>query len=238
MPNQWFRFKHFTIHQQHAAMKVTTDACLLGALQPVFPNDGAGKRILDIGAGTGLLSLMVAQLNPLAKITGVEIDPETASEARSNAEASPFANVEIIEGDILDFNHVKPFDHIVTNPPFYESQLASEDNRKNLALHSTSLRLEQLLEVINRLLHPEGSASVLIPHYREAEARHHGRANDLFPEKSLLIRQTPNHSYFRNIMFFSRKTVDTIMEECTIKGHNGEYSQEFTQWLKPFYLYL
>jgi tRNA1Val (adenine37-N6)-methyltransferase len=238
MANQWFQFKQFTIHQQHAAMKVTTDACLFGALQPVFENRGRGKRLLDIGAGTGLLSLMLAQMNPLSDITGVEIDLKTAEEAQANVNGSDFAETKIIHSDILDFEPDEFFDHIISNPPFYESQLTSENILKNMAHHSTTLTLESLFRTINSLLKPEGTSSVLIPHYREAEARYLALAHSLFAQKTIQVRQTPEHAYFRSIIFFSRKPANPETAEIIIRDENGRYTPEFTKLLKPFYLYL
>ena len=238
MANSWFRFKQFTIHQQVAAMKVTTDACLFGAAQPLFKHRGEGKKILDIGAGTGLLSLMTAQLNPLAEITGIEIDAATAAEAMENVALSTFNEVQIINANILDFQSPTLFDHIISNPPFHEAQLPSDNELKNMAHHSTALSLEHLFIIIQRLLKPEGTASVLIPHYREPEARYLALANSLFTRKVIRVRQTPDHAFFRSILFLSGLTANSVNIEMSIKDEKGKYTREFTALLKPFYLYL
>jgi tRNA1Val (adenine37-N6)-methyltransferase len=219
-------------------MKVTTDACLFGALQPSFDKRGNGKKILDIGAGTGLLSLMMAQKNPLAKITGIEIEAKTAEEARKNIAESTFEEVNIQSIDILDFKTNELFNHIISNPPFHESQLASDNSLKNIAHHSSSLTLKNLFEIINNLLEPDGTASVLIPYYREAEAKYLALANLLYTQKVYHVRQTPGHSIFRSIIFFSKNITPQENDEIVIKDANNRYTPEFISLLKPFYLYL
>src|SRR5689334_19640143 len=139
MPNPYFRFKQFTVFHDRCAMKVTTDACLFGAwcaqeiqcLQPV------PRHLLDIGTGTGLLCLLIEQKNELP-IEAVEIDPDAAQQARENVAASPWKHkIQIHHADILSCHPEQEFDCIVSNPPFYENELASQQDQKNLAHHST-----------------------------------------------------------------------------------------------------
>ncbi len=144
VPQDYFEFKQFVIHQGDCAMKVTTEGCLFGALV-----EGANpKRILDIGAGTGLLSLMLAQKYPSAKIHAVELDQKAHIQAQANFAKSPWAeNLQIHVGRIQDFHPREKFDLIVCNPPFFKNSLHSNDKSKNLAIHDAvfePIRLSQL----------------------------------------------------------------------------------------------
>ncbi len=238
MANSWFQFKKFTVHQQHAAMKVTTDSCLFGAMQPHFqPSDGI--KMLDIGAGTGLLSLMVAQYNPGACITAVEIDKGTAKEATENIIASPFSrNIKVINTDIVKFLPDEKYHHIICNPPFYENQLSSQSKQKNIAHHAESLTMEILVPLIKKWLTPTGTASLLIPFYRENEVIQLGILEKLFNTTIIRIKQTPAHTPFRSILFFSQKKVECCQAEITIRDKENQYTPEFQALLQPFYLNL
>ena len=238
MANSWFRFKQFTVHQRQAAMKVTTDACLFGALLPHF-HPSAGVRMLDIGTGTGLLSLMAAQRNPGANITAVEIDKAAAEEAAGNIADSPFSrNISIVQQDIFQYDPVEPFQHIFSNPPFYEHQLASPHSKKNIAHHSTALTLTDLLAFIDHWLLPTGTASLLLPYYREEEAVRSAMAEKLFAQTIVRVKQTPGHAYFRSIVHFARTKADPTIEEIVIRDTEDRYTPAFITLLQPFYLNL
>ncbi len=239
MANSWFQFKQFTIHQQKAAMKVTTDACLFGALQPAFPDKGANLNLLDIGAGTGLLSLMVAQLNPEANISAIEIDAETAREAAENIANSPFSGqLRVVQADILDFYPEKGFHHIFCNPPFYQSQLQSPDTLKNTAHHASNLSLESLFACFNRLLLPGGTVSLLLPFYRESEALVLSGLQNLNPTVITRVKQSSKHGFFRTILFLGGEKHPPETSEITIRDAENRYTPEFERLLKPFYLKL
>jgi tRNA1Val (adenine37-N6)-methyltransferase len=238
MANTWFQFKQFKVHQQYAAMKVTTDSCLFGAMQPHFqPSEGIS--MLDIGAGTGLLSLMVAQNNPGAAITAVEIDGVTASEAAENIAASPFnQHIKVIESDILNFTPEENYHHIFCNPPFYEKQLLSPNMGKNVAHHANGLTLEMLIPLIRKWLLPTGTASVLIPFYRENEVIQLSKAQNLNALSIIRVKQTPAHQPFRSILNFTPRKQACITTELTIRAIDNEYTPDFIRLLEPFYLNL
>lgn len=239
MGNNWFRFRQFMVHQENAAMKVTTDACLFGALQPLFPAEGKGKRILDIGAGTGLLSLMMAQLNPGATISAVEIDAGAANDAARNFAGSPFSDrLTLQQANILLFEPEQPFDYILCNPPFYESQLISPDKTRNIAHHSADLKMGDLLSVSERLLNENGGLSLLIPYYRENELLKLAGETGFFCQKLIRVRQTPKHNYFRSIILLEKQPTEMETMELMIRNEKNEYSPEFQALLKPFYLNL
>jgi len=148
MGNPYFRFKQFMVYQDRCAMKVTTDACLFGAWCAMEIENAKLKikNVLDIGAGTGLLSLMAAQRNRHITIDAVEIENEAAAQAQSNIEASPWRDrIHLYATDIRSFQSLVKYDAIISNPPFYEKEIVSADREKNTAHHSTDLELEQLL---------------------------------------------------------------------------------------------
>src|SRR5688572_28253839 len=158
MPNSYFKFKQFTVNRDRAAMKVTTDACLFGAWaarsarQSAVGQSGSPgiHHVLDIGTGTGLLSLMMAQqIN--AEIDAIELDEDAFEQAQQNMASSPWHdNLFVIQGDAKDMAYVlgKEYDIIVSNPPFYENELESPDLKKNRAHHSAGLSLDELLSII------------------------------------------------------------------------------------------
>jgi tRNA1Val (adenine37-N6)-methyltransferase len=239
MGNSWFRFKQFMVHQQKSAMKVTTDSCLFGALQPQFEEGGKGKNILDIGSGTGLLSLMAAQLNPLANITALEIDPDAAGEATDNVKRSTFkTNIKVLQQDVLTYVPGGQFHLIICNPPFHERQLTSPDKNRNKAHHSSTLQLNKLFPLAAKWLSKDSVFSLLLPFYREEEALNVGLEQGLFCQKLIRVRQSPDHSYFRSILFMGRQPIEKQAEEMVIRIENNEYSPAFETLLRPFYLNL
>jgi tRNA1Val (adenine37-N6)-methyltransferase len=141
-------------------MKVTTDACLFGAwvVNKVKSEKSKIKSVLDIGTGTGLLSIMLAQKNPEIKIDAIEIDKDAAEQAKINAGSSPWKEqINIIQDDVKAFSFEKEFDLIISNPPFYENEIRSATDSKNVAHHSENLTLKELLVIIKENLTKRGS---------------------------------------------------------------------------------
>lgn len=152
-----FRFKQFEIQQDRCAMKVGTDGVLLGAWAP------GGKRILDIGSGTGLISLMMAQRFPEASVVGIDLDADACSQASENVAASPFADrVSIVHCALQDFE-TEVFDAIVSNPPFFVNSLKNPDSKRTMARHTDSLPFCDLFRGVKRLLSDEGVFSAIVP---------------------------------------------------------------------------
>ncbi len=239
MGNSFFKFKEFTVHQGQSAMKVCTDACLFGAWVTTKAPLTNFKNILDIGTGTGLLSLMIAQ-HSTAKIDGVEIDELAAKQAEENFASSPWKDqLRVYTSSIIDFveSHEKTYDLIISNPPFFENQLKSNDEQRNLAMHSANLTLTELADCIVKLLKDEGSAAILLPWNRSAEwkkiAQHYG----LFITYETAVKQTKDHAYFRTMILMKKSATSPIFNEINIK-EQLQYSKEFTELLAPFYLAL
>lgn len=224
-------------------MKVCTDACLFGALVAgcaTFAGvNGKTANCLEIGTGTGLLSLMIAQKNTTIKIDAVEIDTEAATQAAENIAASPRAgSIQVVNEDILSFSPEKKYDRIISNPPFFEDDLQSADAAKNNAKHNTSLSLLQLMQVVDSLLATDGFFAVLLPYHRVAYFMEEAGKLGLHLSKQILVKQTAKHDFFRCILFFSRKKVDPELKEIIIKDAEQNYTAAFTAALKDYYLLL
>lgn len=237
MGNSYFKFKQFTIQQQHSAMKVTTDACLFGAW--LADKQPAAASILDIGGGTGLLSLMLAQQTN-GVIYAVEKDEATSNEMRANFENSPWKQrLHAVHENILDYTPTQRFDLVITNPPFFENALKSPDSNRNRVLHDTDLTLERLLNAINRLLNSDGAFAILLPFYRTDYFVDLATNLGFYLKENITVQQTPRHQGFRSMLFFLREVTDFTTEETiTIKNEHNEYTVGFQMLLKAYYLYL
>jgi tRNA1Val (adenine37-N6)-methyltransferase len=245
MPNDFFRFKQFTIHQHKSAMKVCTDACLFGAFVAEqlsrFVKSNANTQsnfnILDIGAGTGLLSLMLAQeIN--AHIDAVEMDDHAFEQAVENVNASPFYDkISVTHSTIQQFQPTITYDFIITNPPFFQNDLKSDNHKRNLALHSEALSLDELMQSTRRLLSPTGSFAVLLPFHRSGYFEELAIKQGYFLQQKVSVKQTEKHAPFRSILLYSPSPAETKEQEIIIK-EKGEYSNTFVNLLSNYYLYL
>jgi tRNA1Val (adenine37-N6)-methyltransferase len=241
MANTFFRFKQFTVEQEHCAMKVCTDACLFGAWIASVTQHTTSPihKILDIGSGTGLLSLMAAQENPNALIDAIEIDPDAATQSQQNFQGSPWKErLTSIQGDVKQIVLPAKYDLIISNPPFFENDLKSDAAKRNLALHSDALSLEELLTAIKNNLTDAGRFAVLLPYHRSAAFEEMAIGEKFYPEEKVLVKQTPKHPYFRSMLLFSTQQSGTIEKEMVIKDEFNDYSKAFIQLLKNYYLFL
>ncbi len=161
MGNGFFRFKQFVVHQERCAMKVGTDGVLLGAW--AMASQSPSARILDVGTGTGVVALMMAQRFPQANVTAIEIDAESATQAHENVLASPFAGRIEVKCVALQQYEDERFDAIVCNPPFFTNALTCPDPRRTLSRHSASLTYADVVRAAGRLLRPGGTLSVIVP---------------------------------------------------------------------------
>lgn len=219
-------------------MKVCTDACLFGAYVANELKEHKINCILDIGAGTGLLSLMLAQ-KTTAAIDSVEIDTAAFEQAKENILQSSYKErINIFNNDILQFEPNKLYDCILSNPPFFESDLKSADVNKNIAKHETSLSLTRLLQVMNKNLAVDGMAVVLLPYHRSEFFISEALKYNFYLSKKISVRQTPKHNSFRVILLFTRVNQPVHEDEIIIKNITGNYSNDFICLLKDYYLAL
>ena len=236
MSNNYFSFKQFTVQQSDCALKVCTDACLFGAWVAAHVKDDAPTTILDIGAGTGLLSLLLAQKIPAAQIDAVEIDAAAAAQAASNVEATDW-NIKVHNTAIENFSSFK-YQHIISNPPFFSNDLKSDDALRNTAMHSTTLTLASLFTCAVNLLEKEGNFSVLIPFARVTELEKLAAQFGLLILKKALMLQTPTHEPFRAMYILSNAVTSPAEVEQIIIKENEQYTASFATYLKDYYLFL
>ncbi|EKB50031.1 tRNA1(Val) (adenine(37)-N6)-methyltransferase [Cecembia lonarensis] len=235
MSKSFFQFKQFGIHQDHCAMKVGTDGVLLGALSRA---DNA-TQMLEIGVGTGVVSLMMAQRYPNLDITGVEIDQETWSQASQNAENSPWADrICFINEDFKLFSKtsIRKFDLVVSNPPYFKGSLLSIDPKRNLALHQSSLNFEALLDGTIEILADDGEVFVILPPVEMAQFKHLAMQKGLFQKKEFLIRDKASKPLLRKMGNFSRQEGGFESQDLIIKDENGKFSDTYAALLKDFLL--
>ena len=234
MANNYFSFKQFTVYQDKCAFKVGTDGVLLGACA-----DSTGaKHILDIGTGTGLIALMLAQRSD-AEIVAIEPDLNSFEQACRNIETSKWGSRIKVEDTALqnyDPGSVK-FDLIVSNPPFFSDSLKNPDHGKASAKHNDSLKNSELLEGATRLMAESGRLQVIMPYVEGnifiAEAREYG----LFCSNILKIKPLPTSEIRRLIMTFSRERHKVREKFLTIEhGKRHEFTEEYINLTKDFYL--
>ena len=253
MPNNYFQFKQFTIQQEKAALKVSTDSCLFGAwvaeevrsmkyevrsADNSLTTHHSPLTILDIGTGTGLLMLMLAQKCD-ALIDGIEIDEPSYQQAKENIEASPWKErLQLFHADVKHFNFTKKYDLIISNPPFYEGDLKSDVANRNVAMHDAGLKLDELLKVVDANLMDEGRFAVLLPYQRAAYTISLAENVNLYLQAHVQVRQTVKHGFFRSMLLFSRTKREPTIEELDIKDENNQYTNEFICLLKDYYLHL
>ncbi len=219
-------------------MKVCTDACLYGAwLANHIQDQPSITNCLDIGTGTGLLSLLLAQ-KTACNIDAIEIEKAAAQQAKENFSASPFINrLQVFQANVNDWQSNQSYQLVFSNPPFYEHDLASPDAKRNLALHSSALTLEALFLAMNRLVEPSGQLSMILPCHRREAAINHAHKLGWHVSAEATIYQTEKHKAFRSFLLFSQTAKTPSVEELFIQ-QNGVYSKAFTALLKDYYLAL
>ncbi len=247
MANDFFQFKQFTVFQSRCAMKVGTDGTLLGAWAEIngsFPTPVSGgapvlddaPSILDIGTGTGLIALMLAQRFPDAHILGIDIDGEACQQAQENVSRSPFSSrITIAHRDVQEQQGL--FDAIVSNPPFFEASLECPDDQRTLARHTASLSYRTLMENAWRLLADEGVFSLIIP----AEGRQHLEAEAVlcgfFKTRQCAVKTTPKKQPRRYLLAFRKHPAAQVeLTEGVIETAPNKRSEWYQQLTNDFYL--
>ncbi|RTQ52460.1 methyltransferase domain-containing protein [Hymenobacter gummosus] len=237
MPNDFFQFKHFRIGQAQCAMKVSTDACVLGAVAAV---EGA-QRILDVGTGTGLLALMAAQRNPAARIEAVEIDAAAAAQAARNVAASPWADrIQVHARSLTAYAATAPgrFDHILSNPPFFRRSLRSPDAQRTAARHAgaDTLSFAELATFAAAHLSPTGRLTVLLPPPEMREFEREALQAGLGLRQQLIVHHRLGSKPLRHISSFGFGPQMVQSAELFIHDADEAYSAAFRQLLRDFYL--
>lgn len=227
-----FKFKHFDLKQSDSPMKVGTDAMLLGAFADV-----KGKTIgLDVGAGTGVLSLMCAQRNPNLSITAVELDELASNESRTNFECSSFSGqLEAIHTDFLEFETEKNFDIIISNPPYYQSRLENSNQRKSKARHESSLPKSKFIGKVARLLTQEGEFWLIIPFEDAKGWEYELNAVGLYVNYRIDIYGKVGGVLVRSILRCARVETVINVQKFTIRNEDSSYTGEYIELTKEYH---
>ncbi|OYX08558.1 MAG: methyltransferase [Algoriphagus sp. 32-45-6] len=233
MGNSWFQFQQFRIDQDRCAMKISTDAILLGALA----NAEKPNQILDIGTGTGVIALMLAQRFAEAKVTAVELDSDAASQAQENISQSPFGSrMNLCQGRIQDFSPDEKFDLIVSNPPYFPDHLKSSDSKRNQALHTDSLSFEELIDRVLALLNPDGKFWLILPPRQMEDFADLDKKSDLKDFRRISVRDRADKPIFRVVGGFSKAEKTTDSQELILKDSSGNYTSAYKNLLSGFLL--
>lgn len=230
-----FQCKKFYVAHDQCAMKVGTDGLLLGAFAPLPP---PGRPILDIGAGSGLISLMLAQRSGGANaIDAIELDNTAALQAATNVANSPWPTaVQLIKGDILTYQSNKRYSLIVSNPPFFQQALPASDVRRHQARHTDSLPFAGLLKKAKELLVDEGVFSLVLPQVSAEIFCALAQKQGWFIDTYCAVKTTPNKPAQRALLCLSMKPCVLTEYQLTISQADGSYSQDYKALLKDFYL--
>lgn len=233
-----FQFKQFSLQQDRCAMKVGTDGVLLGAWAPI---DHKPYSVLDIGAGTGLIALMLAQRSQAEHIDAIEIDENAFEQCVDNFENSPWNDrlfcFHASLDDFMDDLEDEAYDLIVSNPPFYSEDFKTENEQRDLARFQDALPFEDLVEAASVLLSETGVLAVIVPYKEEAKLIALAKECDLFPLKITRVKGTPTAEIKRSLVAFSfAETHELPIDELVIETARHQYTEDYIALTKDFYL--
>jgi tRNA1Val (adenine37-N6)-methyltransferase len=232
-----FQFKKFVVNDERSAMKVGTDAVLLGAWTPI---DNNPKTILDIGTGTGIIALMLAQRTNASQIDGLEVDDDAFEEASENFENSPWNDRLFCYHANLDAFMDEPedeYDLIVCNPPFFFENFKSNIQSRNLARFQDAMPFCDLVEAASMFLSNEGFFSVIIPFHEEAKFIELCAEQDLYPVKITHVRGAFSTPIIRSLLAFKRFEMSVLeADELVVEISRHQYSEAYIELCKDFYL--
>ncbi len=232
-----FQFKQFSLEQDRTAMKIGTDGVLLGAWTPLTSNP---LSILDVGTGTGIIALMLAQRSSAEQIDALEIDEDAYEQASDNFENSPWNDRLFCFHAGLDEFVEEPedeYDLIVSNPPFYSEDYKSSNNQRDLARFQDAMPFQDLIEAADLLLSENGIFSVIIPFKEESAFLALAAAYELYPIKNTRVKGTPTTETKRSLLAFSRNKISNFpIDELIIETARHIYTPEYIELTKDFYL--
>nr|WP_299382990.1 methyltransferase [Allomuricauda sp.] len=231
-----FKFKQFAVHQDRCAMKIGTDGVLLGAWASV---DHHPQSILDIGSGTGLIALQLAQRSAAELVDAIELDGNAYEQCVENFEASPWSDrLFCYHAGLDEFVEEMDaeYDLIVSNPPFYSEEMPSGSTARDMARQESSLPFHELVAGVSKLLSQKGLFSVVVPYKAEEEFKGLAKEVGLFPKRLLRVKGTAAGPVKRSLLEFSFQESDPEENTLTIERERHQYTQEYIQLTQPFYL--
>lgn len=230
-----FRFKRFFITDQNSAMKVNTDGVLLGA----WTGTEKLKKILDVGTGSGLIAIMLAQRSE-AEIDAIDIHEPSCEDAKANFAESPWKNrLHIFHQSLSDFAKVcdKKYDLVVSNPPFHANSLKSPYQGKNLSKHTINMAHKDLIKDSIHVLNQSGRLSIILPSSEYLRFSEDARTQGLHCTRECRVLSKPGKNPIRIMMEFEfKKTLTTLVSELIIRNHGGDYHEDYKILTKDFYL--
>ncbi|MEB2786261.1 tRNA1(Val) (adenine(37)-N6)-methyltransferase [Algoriphagus persicinus] len=233
MANTWFQFQQFRVNQDRCAMKISTDAVMLGALAEA----ASPREILDVGAGTGVIALMLAQRFHEAKVQAVELDSEAASQALDNFRSNTFSErMQLWEGRFQDFDPQQKYDLIVSNPPYFPDHLKSSDVQRNSALHTDELSFEDLLGKVVQLLKEDGDFWIILPPRQMQDFKKEAATRGLFLGTKFTLQDKPGKRVLRDICAFARNQTEVKVTEIFIKNEDGTAHETYASLVSDFLL--
>lgn len=231
-----FEFKQFTVAQDRCAMKIGTDSVLLGAWTSV---EHQPFKVLDIGAGTGILSLMIAQRSHAEQIEAIEIDDDAFEQCAENFENSPWNDrLFCFHASLLEYMEAveEKFDLIICNPPFYTEDYKTQDKSRDLARFSDAMPLEHIIFAVTYFLSDNGKFSVVVPHREEQRFIEEASLINLFPNRILRVRGNEKSDLKRSLIEFSYTETSVQIKELIIETERHQYTQDYINLTKDFYL--
>lgn len=235
MSNNFFRFKQFTVIQDHCAMKVGTDGVLLGAWVEV----GGCRNVLDVGTGTGLIALMVAQRDSKAIIDAIDIDGGSVMQAQQNTAHSPFAQrIDVLQCSYQDFADKvdKKYDLIVSNPPYFQNSLKSPNLSRTNARHNDSLSFFEIISKGFTLLSESGRIALILPYECKQAVLDHAATVKLYANRITNVFPLPHSPAKRLLVELSVQEMRCVEDNLTIELSRHQYTNEFNALTKEFYL--
>ncbi len=233
MPNPYFSFKQFTVYHDRCAMKVGTDGVLLGAWTDV----SSSQKILDVGTGTGLIALMLAQRCIGARITAIDIDGEAILQARENMNASPWGSrMETILQDLKTYQPGKLFDTIVSNPPFFVDSLKCPDHQRNMARHTDTLPALNLLRKSAELLKENGKLSLILPAEQTEDLVALAAGEGLYLSRLTSVITRPGLPPKRSLMEFRKQVSVCEKNNLVVELARHVYTEDYIALTRDFYL--
>jgi tRNA1Val (adenine37-N6)-methyltransferase len=231
-----FKFKQFELDDSGAAMKLGTDAVLLGCLA----THPAPAKLLDIGTGSGVIALQLAQRFAEALVTGLEIEPGAAAQAEHNFKSSAWANrLQVVQADLVDWQPAELFDMICCNPPYYENSFPIAEEARRIARSHTQLSFEQLAKNVAALLKADGYFWVVLPVAGMQKLRGELALYGLFPAEIISIFPKENKVCNREIAAFKKgNTCPEIARSLSIRAADNSYTEEYKKLTEAFYLHL